>query len=56
MLSDGEEFDAETIVWTAGVKANPMLAKTGLPLDEKGRLRCRAGPAGRGRRRRLVGG
>jgi len=41
VLSDGEEFDAETIVWTAGVKANPVLAKTGLPLDEKGRLRCR---------------
>ena len=42
VLSDGEEFDAETIVWTAGVKANPVLAKTGLPLDDKGRLRCRA--------------
>ena len=55
VLSDGEEFDAETIVWTAGVKANPVLAKTGLPLDDKGRLRCRRGPAGRGCRRRLVG-
>jgi NADH dehydrogenase len=42
VLSDGEEFDAETIVWTAGVKANPVLAKTGLPLDDRGRLRCRA--------------
>ncbi len=42
VLSDGKEFDAETIVWTAGVKANPVLAKTGLPLDDKGRLRCRA--------------
>jgi NADH dehydrogenase len=41
VLSDGEQFDAETIVWTAGVKANPVLAKTGLPLDDKGRLRCR---------------
>ncbi len=41
VLSDGEEFDAETIVWTAGVKANPMLGRTGLPLDEKGRVRCR---------------
>ena len=40
VLSDGEEFDAETIVWTAGVKANPMLTRTDLPLDEKGRLRC----------------
>jgi NADH dehydrogenase len=41
VLSDGEEFDAETIVWTAGVKPNPMLTRTDLPLDEKGRLRCR---------------
>ena len=41
VLSDGEEFDAETLVWTAGVKANPMLAHTDLPLDDKGRLRCR---------------
>jgi len=42
VLSDGEEFDAETIVWTAGVKANPMLTRTDLPLDGKGRLRCKA--------------
>jgi NADH:ubiquinone reductase (H+-translocating) len=42
VLSDGDEFDAETIVWTAGVKAHPMLARTDLPLDEKGRVRCRA--------------
>ena len=42
VLTDGDEFDAETIVWTAGVKANPMLTRTDLPLDEKGRLRCTA--------------
>jgi NADH dehydrogenase len=42
VLSDGEEFDAETVVWTAGVKANPMLGRTDLPLDEKGRLTCSA--------------
>jgi NADH dehydrogenase len=41
-LTDGEEFDAETIVWTAGVKPNPMLRRTDLPLDERGRLRCTA--------------
>lgn len=41
VLSDGEEFDAETLVWTAGVKANPVLTRTDLPLDERGRLRCR---------------
>jgi len=40
VLSDGEEFDAETVVWTAGVRANPMLARTDLPLDPKGRLVC----------------
>ena len=42
VLSDGEQLDSETIVWTAGVKANPVLARTGLPLDEKGRVKCRA--------------
>ena len=42
VLTGGDEFDAETIVWTAGVKANPMLTRTDLPLDEKGRLRCTA--------------
>ncbi|MDX6294184.1 MAG: hypothetical protein QOH50_3259 [Kribbellaceae bacterium] len=42
VLSDGDEFDADTIVWTAGVKANPALASTNFPLDEKGRVRCQA--------------
>ena len=41
-LSDGQRFDADTIVWTAGVKANPVVASTGLPLDERGRIRCGA--------------
>jgi NADH dehydrogenase len=40
VLDDGEEFDADTIVWTAGVKANPALAQTDFPLDEKGRIKC----------------
>jgi len=40
ILSDGDEFDADTIVWTAGVKANPALAGTDFPLDEKGRVKC----------------
>jgi NADH dehydrogenase len=30
VLSDGDEFDAETLVWTAGVKANPLLGHPGL--------------------------
>jgi len=42
VLSDGESFDSDTLVWTAGVKANPVLAELGLPLDERGRLRCTA--------------
>src|SRR4029453_10673430 len=41
-LSDGDEFAADTIVWTAGVKPSPMLADTDLPLDERGRVRCNA--------------
>ena len=40
VLDDGTEFDSDTLIWTAGVRANPVLANTDLPLDEKGRLRC----------------
>jgi NADH dehydrogenase len=42
VLSDGDEFDADTLVWTAGVKANPILTEFGLPLDDGGRLPCAA--------------
>ncbi len=38
VLSDGTEFDSETIVWTAGVKANPVLQNSDLPLDRIGRV------------------
>ncbi|MBA9003588.1 NAD(P)/FAD-dependent oxidoreductase [Thermomonospora cellulosilytica] len=41
-LSDGEEFDAGTLVWTAGVKPHPLLRDTDLPLDERGRVRVGA--------------
>src|SRR6202012_1326700 len=34
--------DAETLVWTAGVKANPIVASSDLPVDDAGRLPCRA--------------
>jgi NADH dehydrogenase len=40
VLDDGDAFDADTIVWTAGVKAHPMLDDTDLPRDAKGRLTC----------------
>ncbi len=38
-LSDGTEFEAGLLVWTAGVKADPIVAHLGLPLDEGGRVR-----------------
>ncbi len=42
-LSTGEEFETGLLVWTAGVLANPALARhTDLPIDERGRLRARA--------------
>jgi NADH:quinone reductase (non-electrogenic) len=38
VLSDGDRIDTSTVVWTAGVRANPMNARFGLPLDERGRV------------------
>jgi len=37
-LSDGEAIPARTVVWTAGVKPSPVVAKLSLPLDGAGRL------------------
>src|SRR5690625_745116 len=37
-LSDGDEFEADTVVWTAGVKASPVLQSSDLPLS-RGRVR-----------------
>ncbi|MGI8814087.1 MAG: NAD(P)/FAD-dependent oxidoreductase [Pseudonocardia sp.] len=42
VFDDGTEFDTDTIVWTAGVKPNPMLDQTDLPRDDKGRVICSA--------------
>ncbi|MFD1045988.1 NAD(P)/FAD-dependent oxidoreductase, partial [Kibdelosporangium lantanae] len=42
VLDDGTEFDADTVIWTAGVKANPVLQQTDLPLDSRGRVDCTA--------------
>ena len=39
-LSDGDEFRAETLVWTAGVKPSPMLDRTDLPRGPRGHLTC----------------
>ena len=38
VLSDGTEFDADTIVWTAGVKAAPVLGESDLPVEARGRV------------------
>jgi NADH:ubiquinone reductase (H+-translocating) len=38
-LSDGDHLLTSTVVWTAGVRANPLLGEFGLPLDERGRVR-----------------
>ncbi|WP_327045279.1 NAD(P)/FAD-dependent oxidoreductase [Microbispora sp. NBC_01189] len=43
VLSDGEEFDTDTLVWTAGVKPHPLVRAGDLPVDEKGRVRVDAG-------------
>jgi NADH:quinone reductase (non-electrogenic) len=43
VLSTGEEFDSELIVWTVGNAANPMVhSRTDLPIDQNGMLVVRA--------------
>ena len=39
LLSDGTSVPARTLVWTAGVKASPLVGAFGMPLDERGRVR-----------------
>ena len=38
VLGDGTRIPTRTLVWTAGVRPNPLLAELGLPLDERGRV------------------
>jgi NADH:ubiquinone reductase (H+-translocating) len=42
VLSNGVRVPAHTLVWTAGVKASPVLGDLPLPLDERGRVRVDA--------------
>jgi NADH dehydrogenase len=37
-LSGGEVVATRTVVWTAGVKPHPVVARLGLPLDDGGRI------------------
>ncbi len=42
-MSNGESFESDVIIWTAGVMANPVVKNnTDLPVDERGRLRVGA--------------
>lgn len=38
--SDGDEFESDLVVWTAGIKPNPILSESDLPLNQTGRLDC----------------
>jgi len=38
VLSNGTELPSETIVWTAGVKPNPLVEATGFTLDDRSRV------------------
>jgi len=37
-LSDGETIATRTLVWTAGVRGNPVAAQFGLPVGDRGRI------------------
>ncbi|WP_445149987.1 NAD(P)/FAD-dependent oxidoreductase [Baekduia sp. Peel2402] len=41
-LSGGEIIPTKTLVWTAGVKPHPVIARLGLPLDDTGRIKVDA--------------
>src|SRR5215210_3750148 len=38
VLSNGARLLTSTVVWTAGVRANPVLRQLGLPVDDRGRV------------------
>jgi NADH dehydrogenase len=38
VLSDGTRIPTDTVVWTAGVRANPLNERLGVPVDERGRI------------------
>lgn len=42
VLSDGEEFPADTLVWTAGVKPSPLVQASDLAVDDRGRVQATA--------------
>jgi NADH dehydrogenase len=38
VLGDGTSIPTHTLVWTAGVRPNPLLRELGVPLDDRGRV------------------
>jgi NADH dehydrogenase len=38
-FSDGTRVETSTLVWAAGVQANPLASRLGLPVDDQGRVR-----------------
>ncbi|WP_081859277.1 NAD(P)/FAD-dependent oxidoreductase [Desulfohalovibrio reitneri] len=40
-LRDGSRIPTDTVVWTAGVRAHPLLETLGLPLADNGQVLCR---------------
>ncbi|WP_394941580.1 NAD(P)/FAD-dependent oxidoreductase [Psychromicrobium sp. YIM B11713] len=40
--SAADEFETDTLIWTAGVQANPAAKNTDFPLDERGRIKAGA--------------
>lgn len=38
-LATGEKIDAKTIIWTGGVRANPLLSEAGFDCDPRGRAK-----------------
>ncbi|WP_285727398.1 NAD(P)/FAD-dependent oxidoreductase [Psychromicrobium xiongbiense] len=40
--SPADEFETDTLIWTAGVQANPTAKNTDFPIDERGRIKVGA--------------
>src|SRR5439155_12088066 len=40
VLENGETLATRTVIWCAGIEPHPLIAKTSLPVDEQGYIRC----------------
>jgi len=39
-LTSGETMRSRTVVWCAGIAPNPLISQCGLPVDQRGYIRC----------------